>query len=75
MRGVSPDDETALPFVRLFVPAVSDLVPLVTLTLSYVRGAAPEAEALVVALSSEPGVIPHPTLVLLRLHLYLPGNR
>jgi hypothetical protein len=63
--GLSPDDETALPLVRLVVPAVSVVVPLVTLTLSYVRGAAREAAALVEALPSEPGVIPDPTLVLI----------
>jgi hypothetical protein len=33
--GLSPDDETALPLVRLVVPAVSVVVPLVTLTRSY----------------------------------------
>ena len=62
--GLSPDDETALPLVRLVVPAASVLVPLVTLTLSYVRGAAREAAALVETLTSEPGVIPDPSLVL-----------
>jgi hypothetical protein len=62
--GLSPDDETALPLVRLVVPAASVLVPLVTLTLSYVRGDAREAAALVEALPSEPGVIPDATLVL-----------
>ena len=62
--GLSPDDETALPFVRLFVPAVSVVVPLVTLILSYVCGATREAAALVETLTSEPGVIPDPTLVL-----------
>jgi hypothetical protein len=39
-------------------------VPLVTLTLSYVRGAAHEVAALVEALTFEPSVIPDPTLVL-----------
>ena len=62
--GLSHDDETALPLVRLVVPAVSVLLPLVTLTLSYVRGAAREAAALVETLTSEPSVIPDPTLVL-----------
>jgi hypothetical protein len=52
--GLSPDDDTALPLVRLVVPAASVLVPLVTLTLSYVRGAAREAAALVESLTSEP---------------------
>ena len=51
------------------------LVPLVTLTLSYVRGTVREAAALVETLTSEPGVIPDPTLVLLRVYLYRPGNR
>ena len=62
--GLSPDDKTALPLARLVVPAVSVLVPLVTLTLSYVRGAAREAAALVETSTSEPGVIPDPSLVL-----------
>jgi hypothetical protein len=62
--GLSPDDETALPLVRLVVPAVPVLVPLVTLTLSYVCGVARESAALVETLPSEPGVIPDPTLVL-----------
>jgi hypothetical protein len=62
--GLSPDDETALPLVRLVFPAASVLVPFVTLTLSYVRGAACEATVLVEALPSELGVIPDPTLVL-----------
>jgi hypothetical protein len=73
--GLSVDDETALPLVRLLVPAVSVLVPLFTLILSYVRGAAREAAAIVEALTSEPSVIRDPTLVLLRVHLYRPGNR
>jgi hypothetical protein len=52
--GRSPDEETALHLVRLVVPAVSVLVPLVTVTLSYVRGAAREATTLVERLTSEP---------------------
>ena len=32
--GLSPEDETALPLVRLVVPSVSVVVPLVTLTMS-----------------------------------------
>jgi hypothetical protein len=63
--GLSPDDETALPLVRLVVPAVSAIAPLITRTLSYARGAAREAAAIVDTLTSEPGVIPDPTLVLL----------
>ena len=43
---------------------MSVVVPLVTLILSYVCGATREAAALVETLTSEPGVIPDPTLVL-----------
>ena len=61
---LSPDDETALPLDRLVVPAVSVIVPLVTLTLLYGRGAVREAAAIVETFMSEPGVIPDPSLVL-----------
>ena len=61
---LSPDDEIALRSVRLVVPAVSVVVPLFTLILSYVRGAAREAGTLVETLTSVPGVTPDPSLVL-----------
>ena len=56
---LSPDDETALPVVRLVVPAVSVLVPLVTLTLSYVRGTAREAPAIVATMKGDLCLVPH----------------
>jgi hypothetical protein len=62
--GLSPDDETALPLVRLVSPAASVIVPLVESTLTYVRGAAREAAAIVETMKTEPGVIPDPSLVL-----------
>jgi hypothetical protein len=59
LDGLSPDDETALPFVRLVAPAVSVLVSLVTLLPSHIRGAAREAAAMEKAKRAEPDVTPH----------------
>ena len=67
--GFLTDDEPAFSLVRPVAPALSVVVPFVTLIFSYVRGAAREAATLIETLTSEPGVIPDPTLVLLRLHM------